>query len=42
MSDDKKQSFYAFRKTVLLTEYVQEAQRLDIAAGVYKIRDSKH
>ncbi|WP_334893667.1 hypothetical protein [Nostoc sp.] len=42
MSDDKKQSFYAFCKTVSLREYVQNLQRLDIAAGVDKITDSKH
>ncbi|MDZ8068777.1 MAG: hypothetical protein RMY64_24605 [Nostoc sp. DedQUE08] len=32
----------AFRKTVSLREYVQNLQRLDIAAGVDKITDSKH
>ncbi|WP_265269872.1 hypothetical protein [Nostoc sp. KVJ3] len=32
----------AFRKTILLTEYVQDAQRLDIVAGVDKITDLKH
>ncbi|MEH2027618.1 hypothetical protein [Nostoc sp.] len=32
----------AFCKTVLLTEYVQDVQRLDIAAAVDKITDSKH
>ncbi|MFN6486056.1 MAG: hypothetical protein RMY33_024335 [Nostoc sp. DedQUE03] len=42
MSDDKKQSFYAFCKTVLLTAYVQNAQGLNIAAVVDKITDSKH
>ncbi|MEH2161652.1 MAG: hypothetical protein V7K38_11525 [Nostoc sp.] len=42
MSNDKKQSFYAFRKIVLLTKYVQDAQRLDIAASVHKITGLKH
>ncbi|MHC0065427.1 hypothetical protein ACWATR_21435 [Nostoc sp. UIC 10890] len=39
MSDDKKQSFYAF---CCFTECIQDAQRLNIAAGVDKITDSKH
>ncbi|WP_335007399.1 hypothetical protein [Nostoc sp.] len=32
----------AFRKIVLLTKYVQNVQRPDIAADVDKITDSKH
>ncbi|WP_334878855.1 hypothetical protein [Nostoc sp.] len=44
MSDDKKQSFYALGKTAYLQNiYKRRSESTsDIAAGVDKIRDSKH
>ncbi|MEH2437162.1 MAG: hypothetical protein V7K25_23470 [Nostoc sp.] len=44
MSDDKKQSFYAFRKTAHLQNMYKTRSNStsDIAAGVHKITDSKH